>query len=224
MIKLSKFIYQKARGDKPKKLKPVCRHRKSALSAGNAVDAGAVSANQVSQTGLRYQETKRQGDECSICQKQKRDARIYRWKLICGLGLADLLSSLDLTIIATATPFISSHFGTSLPSFLPSQTENRTNNQTNRQILGTKLARNSLHPNIHNIHPSLRSISGYIRPPCGAATRHVPHAGWERVMRGCAELGDDATWTCIAGDQFGGNYECYYDCACGWSLLERECG
>lgn len=49
--------------------------------------------------------------KCEICRREKHDARIYRWKLIVGLLAPYLLASLDLTIVATALPFIASHFG-----------------------------------------------------------------------------------------------------------------
>ncbi|OJJ08822.1 hypothetical protein ASPVEDRAFT_156423 [Aspergillus versicolor CBS 583.65] len=41
---------------------------------------------------------------------EKRRMRIYRWKLIGSLFLPYLLASIDLTIVATAVPFIASHF------------------------------------------------------------------------------------------------------------------
>ncbi|KZF21408.1 major facilitator superfamily transporter MFS-1 [Xylona heveae TC161] len=42
--------------------------------------------------------------------KEKHDSRVYRWKLIIGLVLPFFLASLDLTVVATALPFIASHF------------------------------------------------------------------------------------------------------------------
>ncbi|KAI9847081.1 MAG: hypothetical protein M1837_003199 [Sclerophora amabilis] len=47
---------------------------------------------------------------CQICRAEKRAARIYRWKLIVGLFFPYIISSMDLTITATALPFIASHF------------------------------------------------------------------------------------------------------------------
>ncbi|PWY82834.1 MFS multidrug transporter [Aspergillus heteromorphus CBS 117.55] len=49
-------------------------------------------------------------EACSLCKEQKRAERVYRLKLIAGLGLPFLLSSLDLTIVATATSEIASRF------------------------------------------------------------------------------------------------------------------
>ncbi|KAL5333817.1 major facilitator superfamily domain-containing protein [Aspergillus crustosus] len=43
-------------------------------------------------------------------QAEKRWRRIYRWKLILCLFMPYLLASIDLTIVATAVPFIASHF------------------------------------------------------------------------------------------------------------------
>lgn len=48
---------------------------------------------------------------CAICKQQKHDARVYRWKLILGLAMPFWLTSVDLTVVATALPFIASHFG-----------------------------------------------------------------------------------------------------------------
>jgi len=48
--------------------------------------------------------------ECELCKSEKHRARIYRWKLIFGLLFPYMLSSLDLTVVATALPFIASHF------------------------------------------------------------------------------------------------------------------
>jgi hypothetical protein len=43
--------------------------------------------------------------------KKKHDARVYRWKLFGALLLPYFIASLDLTIVATALPFIASAFG-----------------------------------------------------------------------------------------------------------------
>jgi hypothetical protein len=51
--------------------------------------------------------------KCEICAAEKRAARKYRWKLLPLLLPGFFLASLDLTIVATALPFIASHFGTS---------------------------------------------------------------------------------------------------------------
>lgn len=99
MLKLSKFIYQKARASRNKEVqaqpmaKATCQHQEAQVE-------GLLDSSSSSQAP----------GKCQICQSQKRASRIYRWKLIAGLILPDLLSSLDLTIVATATPFISSHF------------------------------------------------------------------------------------------------------------------
>ncbi|PGH14237.1 hypothetical protein AJ79_03212 [Helicocarpus griseus UAMH5409] len=47
---------------------------------------------------------------CTQCKKEKHDARVYRSKLISGLLLPYFLASVDLTIVASAMPFIASHF------------------------------------------------------------------------------------------------------------------
>ncbi|KIX02473.1 uncharacterized protein Z518_08414 [Rhinocladiella mackenziei CBS 650.93] len=47
---------------------------------------------------------------CPQCSQEKSTARTYRWKLLLCLQPAFLVASLDLTIVATALPEISSHF------------------------------------------------------------------------------------------------------------------
>jgi hypothetical protein len=49
---------------------------------------------------------------------EKRRRRIYRWKLIASLFLPYMLATIDLTIVATAVPFIASHFSSSAPTLL----------------------------------------------------------------------------------------------------------
>lgn len=47
---------------------------------------------------------------CTCVKKPKRNNTKYRIKLIAGLVLPYFLASLDLTVVATALPFIASHF------------------------------------------------------------------------------------------------------------------
>jgi hypothetical protein len=49
--------------------------------------------------------------KCEICAAEKSAARRYRWKLLLLLLPGFFVASLDLTIVATALPFIASHFG-----------------------------------------------------------------------------------------------------------------
>jgi MFS family permease len=55
-------------------------------------------------------ETREEG-ECQLCKQEKRHALIYRLKLMAALLLPFTLASLDLTIVASSTPFIASYFG-----------------------------------------------------------------------------------------------------------------
>ncbi|KAF3940875.1 hypothetical protein ABW19_dt0209392 [Dactylella cylindrospora] len=48
--------------------------------------------------------------KCGVCEEDKKKRRRYRWKLILTLLLPNFMNSLDLTIIATAVPFIASDF------------------------------------------------------------------------------------------------------------------
>ena len=49
--------------------------------------------------------------KCKRCAAEKSAARKYRWKLLLLLLPGFFLSSLDITIVATALPFVASHFG-----------------------------------------------------------------------------------------------------------------
>jgi hypothetical protein len=49
--------------------------------------------------------------KCAICAAEKSAARKYRWKMLLLLLPGFMLASLDVTIVATALPFIASHFG-----------------------------------------------------------------------------------------------------------------
>lgn len=48
---------------------------------------------------------------CAPCRKAKHDRRMYRTRMLLATVLPFLLASLDLTVVATALPFIARHFG-----------------------------------------------------------------------------------------------------------------
>ncbi|RMJ24466.1 MFS multidrug transporter, partial [Aspergillus sp. HF37] len=110
MFSVAKFLYQKARGFQPQNPKPTCRHRRLQRPTSEDAESRPSQTSSANGRDSESQPIQPQGDDrCLICQKE-RDARTYRWKLICGLALPDILTFLDLTIVATATPYISSHF------------------------------------------------------------------------------------------------------------------
>lgn len=110
----AKFLYQKVRGFQSQRPKPACSHRQPQRPASEDAESRLCQTSPTS--GGRDSESQPiqplGDDRCLVCQKE-RDSRTYRWKLICGLALPDILTFLDLTIVATATPYISSHFSTS---------------------------------------------------------------------------------------------------------------
>ncbi|RDL38545.1 uncharacterized protein BP5553_02885 [Venustampulla echinocandica] len=90
-----------------------CPHRQQApLLSGSDPPGqqteGPTHASQGSPSELRT--TPSPGDECQICRQDRLDARRYRFKLIIGLFLPFALQALDLTIIASALPWIASDF------------------------------------------------------------------------------------------------------------------
>ena len=48
---------------------------------------------------------------CDACKKAKHDLLIYRIKIIAGLLMPFTLTTLDLTVVATALSYIAGHFG-----------------------------------------------------------------------------------------------------------------
>lgn len=124
MYKLTKLAYNRlrARPSRREELQqsvPPCSHQLRARnetigSAGVFRDLGQSDLNAPSQIQLKsssQNDSQKPQDSCQICKKKNHDSRVYRWKLVCGLFLPYVLASLDLTIVASALPFIASHFG-----------------------------------------------------------------------------------------------------------------
>ncbi|PYH36686.1 putative MFS multidrug transporter [Aspergillus neoniger CBS 115656] len=110
MIKAYKYLSQKTKDSKSPTPKPLCAHRSQwyQLESRNGEDSEPLER-------LRSGSTKELSpatdtEKCSLCKEQKHNARVYRVKLIAGLTLPFTLSTLDLTIVATATSTIASHF------------------------------------------------------------------------------------------------------------------
>ncbi|GFF29993.1 uncharacterized MFS-type transporter C16A3.17c [Aspergillus udagawae] len=115
MFAAAKLIYNKARTRSKSggEEKPLCQHRLRSSQSVPAADGG-LSTERTSITTedqhILPQSAPEDDGPCHLCQQQRRHDRIYRWKLICGLTLPYILSTLDLTIVATAVPSIASHF------------------------------------------------------------------------------------------------------------------
>ncbi|PYH96397.1 MFS multidrug transporter [Aspergillus ellipticus CBS 707.79] len=102
MIKAFRYISQKTKNSpKPPVSEQPCAHRPQwhELESPNGRDSPSIESPLASPT-----------KKCSLCKEQKHNERVYRLKLIAGLSLPFILSSLDLTIVATATSTIASHF------------------------------------------------------------------------------------------------------------------
>ncbi|PYI03658.1 MFS multidrug transporter [Aspergillus sclerotiicarbonarius CBS 121057] len=110
MIKAYKYISQKKKDPKSSASEQPCAHRSQwyQLDSMNGEDSGSVERPASGSTKELNQVT--DGEKCSLCKEQKHNARVYRAKLIGGLALPFILSTLDLTIVATATSSIASHF------------------------------------------------------------------------------------------------------------------
>lgn len=197
MFAATKYIYNKTRTG-PKsggETEPLCQHRLQSSQPAPAADDGLsterTSIKTEDQQILPQSAPGPEGDsKCHLCQQQCRHDRIYRWKLICGLTLPYILSTLDLTIVATAVPSIASHFRAFPPPPHSPNTDLHKVLTVSRQIRRTYLDRHRVHSYIDNIHPDLRTACRRLRSACGAPARHVPDAGGEYAVRGGAELGD----------------------------------
>ncbi|BCR95622.1 putative MFS multidrug transporter [Aspergillus luchuensis] len=110
MIKAYKYISQKTKDSKSLAPKPLCAHRSQwyQLESRNREDSESLGRPRSGSTKELSPTT--DIEECRLCKEQKHNARVYRVKLIAGLTLPFTLSTLDLTIVATATSTIASHF------------------------------------------------------------------------------------------------------------------
>ncbi|KAL2007863.1 hypothetical protein VTN00DRAFT_7845 [Thermoascus crustaceus] len=124
MYKLTKLAYSRlrARSSRREELQqsvPPCSHqlraRNEAIgSTGVPKVLGQSDPKAPSEMQLKLSsqnDSQKPQDSCQIRRKKNHDSRVYRWKLVCGLFLPYVLASLDLTIVASALPFIASHFG-----------------------------------------------------------------------------------------------------------------
>ncbi|KAF4152313.1 hypothetical protein CNMCM6069_002250 [Aspergillus lentulus] len=115
MFAATKYIYNKTLTPSKSggEQKPLCQHRLQSSQAAAAADDGLSTERTSIKTEDQHilpQSAPDDDGKCHLCQQRQRHDRIYRWKLICGLTLPYILSTLDLTIVATAVPSIASHF------------------------------------------------------------------------------------------------------------------
>ncbi|KAL4863960.1 hypothetical protein BDV12DRAFT_201603 [Aspergillus spectabilis] len=103
------YLYRKIKASKAAKREPdiiPLRNDHSSPFKRNQDDLGnPLSSSEASSQPLPEKQRVSPED-----QAKKRRRRIYRWKLILSLFMPYLLASIDLTIVATAVPFIASHF------------------------------------------------------------------------------------------------------------------
>ncbi|EEQ86326.1 MFS multidrug transporter [Blastomyces dermatitidis ER-3] len=106
------------KAEKAKQKRP-CRHQRRNQIQATELDPvpfdesrnqhDPTSANLLSPPDPAHEQIPSNGP-CEKCKKEKHDARVYRSKLIAGLVFPYFLASVDLTIVASAMPFIASHF------------------------------------------------------------------------------------------------------------------
>lgn len=92
---------------KPKEKKaPTCHHLQPATT--QAVNGHVEEPPSSPETVVASTDAK---GRCTICRQEQLAARNYRWKLIIGIFFPFALSALDVTIIASALPWIALDFG-----------------------------------------------------------------------------------------------------------------
>ncbi|OOF97289.1 hypothetical protein ASPCADRAFT_165939 [Aspergillus carbonarius ITEM 5010] len=110
MIKAYKYISQKKKGPGSSASKRPCAHRSQWYQLDSAHGEESGSVDRPLSGSMQELNHVTDGENCSVCKEQKHNERVYRAKLIAGLTLPFILSTLDLTIVATATSSIASHF------------------------------------------------------------------------------------------------------------------
>ena len=113
MIKAYKYISQKKKGPGSSASKRPCAHRSQWYQLDSAHGEESGSVDRPLSGSMQELNHVTDGENCSVCKEQKHNERVYRAKLIAGLTLPFILSTLDLTIVATATSSIASHFSKS---------------------------------------------------------------------------------------------------------------
>ncbi|RAH45780.1 putative MFS multidrug transporter [Aspergillus brunneoviolaceus CBS 621.78] len=114
IITAIRYFRQKRHGSTSRPAKQPCLHRSQghhhelATTGNEDLESSAHKSTADSAEVLTPTD---HHENCSICHEQKRQRRMYRLRLIAGLSLPFILSTLDLTIVATATTVIASHFG-----------------------------------------------------------------------------------------------------------------
>lgn len=101
---------------KAKENKPLaCQHQHQSPGAAEPQPHGAETANghaeKENNEHLQTTVLTDRKDKCTICRQEHLAAREYRWKLIAGIFFPFAISALDVTIIASALPWIAIDFG-----------------------------------------------------------------------------------------------------------------
>ncbi|OJK01015.1 hypothetical protein ASPACDRAFT_42514 [Aspergillus aculeatus ATCC 16872] len=113
IITAIRYLRQKRHGSTSNPPEQPCLHRSQGHHHGSATtgneDLESSAHKSIADSAAVLNPTEL-NDKCSICHEQKRQRRMYRLRLIAGLSLPFILSTLDLTIVATATTVIASHF------------------------------------------------------------------------------------------------------------------
>jgi hypothetical protein len=98
-------------GGKKHKQVPLCEHQLALAYGTDGVNGETVLHEKVpSSEHQQIPDEKRGSKHCPECIAEKKQARIYRWKLILSLLIPNVMASMDLTITASALPIIASHF------------------------------------------------------------------------------------------------------------------
>lgn len=90
----------------------LCEHQLAIANSANGVKGDALNEKSPISQQRQIPDDKRGPKHCPQCIEEKRQARVYRWKIILSLLIPNMMASMDLTITAAALPIIASHFST----------------------------------------------------------------------------------------------------------------
>jgi hypothetical protein len=130
-------------------------------------------------------------EDATLRKAEARKRNIRQIKLMLGLALPNFLAFIDVTIVAPAIPLISSHFSMLYHSSFFLKKKTIVLIQLSRSPLRQfQLDRRCLHPDIHRICPSLRTICRHIRAPLRTPIRNVLDPDRQRSVCCCSVVGD----------------------------------
>jgi hypothetical protein len=168
------------------KQESLCEHQLADAAKG---DDGVLNSTM---PGLEHQQRpveQRGSTHCPECIVEKKRARVYRLKILISLVMANMMASMDLTIIATALPTIASHFC----KFWYIRYRQRNVLLTGLSCTRTvQLDRHSIHASFNIVDTALRANLGRFWPTYSPPGVHFLHSDRQRPCCRRASVGHAA--------------------------------